>query len=230
MRYSHAGITLQANRHTPWSVRQLYYACDEDRPRIFDQGISGFLSGTDDPSIGYVSVLLLPAGREADELERVALDDRRAVALLGADYSANAYPFSLRYQNCNQWVMELLAVAWGALPDGAGLRVRAQAWLRQQAYAPTRFEVNALWMWAGAFVPWLHHDDHPREDVAAAVYRVSMPAAIEAFARARLPAAVRLEFCHTERHVVVRRDGAPIAAGCRPDEGDRVVPLVTPAR
>ena len=40
-----------------------------------------------------------------------------ALALLGREYSANAYPFSPRYQNCNQWVAELLATAWR--PAGA---------------------------------------------------------------------------------------------------------------
>jgi hypothetical protein len=229
VRYSHAGLSLKANRLTPWSVRQLYYACNEGRPRLFDQGVAGFLSGTDDPVIGYASVVLLPPGREADELERAALDDRRALQLLGADYSANAHAFAVRYQNCNQWVMELLALAWGRLDgDGtasAGLRTRAQRWLQEQAYVPTRFEVNALWMWAGAFVPWLHHDDHPRDDVANAVYRVSMPAAIDAFVRARVPGATRLEFCHTERHVVVRRGWSPIAPGCNAERDDTVIPL-----
>src|SRR5690349_15036438 len=31
MRYSHAGFSLKASPNTPWSVRQLYYACDEGR-------------------------------------------------------------------------------------------------------------------------------------------------------------------------------------------------------
>ena len=225
VRYSHAGISLKANRSTPWSVRQLYYACDERKPRIFDQGIAGFLLGTDDPSIGFVSAVLLSPGAQADALERAALDDRLALQLLGADYSANAYPFALRYQNCNQWVMELLAVAWGALSEGDAQRAHAQAWLKAQGYAPTTFAVHPLLMWAGILVPFLHHDDHPREDVQNAVYRVSMPASIEAFVQARVPGATRIEFCHTDRHAVVRRGGAPIAEGCRPGEGDTVVPL-----
>ena len=39
-RYSHAGVSLKASLNAPWSVRQLYYACNEQRPRIFDQGMS----------------------------------------------------------------------------------------------------------------------------------------------------------------------------------------------
>ncbi|HEY1392705.1 MAG TPA: DUF2145 domain-containing protein, partial [Methylibium sp.] len=52
VRYSHAGLSLKASRNAPWSVRQLYYACDERKPRLYDQGMSGFLLGADDPSTG----------------------------------------------------------------------------------------------------------------------------------------------------------------------------------
>ena len=123
VRYSHAGLSLKASENSPWSVRQLYYACDEGRPRLYDQGLAGFLFGTDDPARGRVSIVLLPRG-EAAALERTTQDKARALRLLAASYSANAYPFSLRYQNCNQWVMELLATAWGDLGDGEALRER----------------------------------------------------------------------------------------------------------
>lgn len=224
-RYSHAGIALVASANGPWSVRQLYYACDEKRPRLYDQGLAGFLLGTSDPSIGYASLVLLPAGPEADALERAALDDRTALDLLGADYSANAHAYAARYQNCNQWIAEMLGLAWGGLERGAGARERAQGWLRQQGYAPTRFEVSPLLMLAGLVVPWLHRDDHPPDDLARGVFRISMPASIDAFVQARLPAAQRVELCHDERRAVVRRGSAPIAPGCVPADGDRVVPF-----
>jgi hypothetical protein len=114
IRYSHAGISLQANQNTPWSVRQLYYACDEQKPRIFDQGMAGFVLGTDNPAIGYISAVLLPP-EAAQTLEAAALDNRHALALLHPIYSPNAYAYGLRYQNCNQWVLELLATVLGKL-------------------------------------------------------------------------------------------------------------------
>ena len=225
LRYSHAGFSLKASPNTPWSVRQLYYACDEGRPRIFDQGLSGFLLGTDDPAVGYVSVVLLPTA-EADELEHAALDNARALQLLNTAYSANAYAWGLEYQNCNQWVVEMLATAWGRTDDVDAPRAQAQHWLAQQGYTPTRVEVgNRLLMWAGAFVPWLHSDDHPSDDVTAMVYRVSMPAAIEGFVRAQVPGASRIEFCHTEGQVVVHRGWEPIADGCVAGPQDRVITL-----
>ena len=111
-RYSHAGVSLKTSDNAPWSVRQLYYACDEQRPRLFDQGMSGFVMGANDPDEGYLSIVLLPDAAAAP-IERATRDDTQALKLLGDTYSANAYAFSTRYQNCNQWVAELLAQAWG---------------------------------------------------------------------------------------------------------------------
>ena len=225
MRYSHAGFSLRASPNSPWSVRQLYYACDEQKPRIYDQGLAGFLLGSDAPDIGYLSVVLLPA-EAATELERAALDDWQALALLGPAYSANAYPFSLRYQNCNQWVMELLAAAWGPQREADPPRAAAQGWLAEQGYVPSVVDVGYRpLMWAGAFVPLLHNDDHPAEDLARNTYRVSMPASIEAFVQARVPGATRIEFCHNGRQVVVRQGWGLIPEGCRPEVQDSVIAL-----
>jgi hypothetical protein len=222
IRYSHAGISLQANPNAPWSVRQLYYACDEGQPRLFDQGLPGFLFGTDDPSLGYLSIVLLPAPQAA-ALERIALNTPRALALLGDDYSANAYAFSTRYQNCNQWLAELLAAAWGA---GDGGRDGAQRWLAAQGYAPTPVEVNSrLLMFAAGFVPWLRSDDHPSEDLQAMRFRTSLPTSIEAFVRERVPGAEHIELCHDSKQVVIRHGWTPIADGCVPASGDRVIAL-----
>jgi hypothetical protein len=224
MRYSHAGVSLRANPNGPWSVRQLYYDCDERKPRLFDQGLSGFLVGSGDPSIGYVSAVLVPEAEAA--LERAVQDNRRAMRLLGSTYSANAYAFAQRYQNCNQWVAEMLAVAWGGVGEDGDARAQAQRWLQAQGYVPARFEVgNRVLMWLGGTLPWLHSDDHPPLDIEQQVFRVSMPASIEAFARATVPGAQRLEFCHTGRRVVVRRGWEPIAEGCVPAEGDTVIAL-----
>ncbi|MBC7957237.1 MAG: DUF2145 domain-containing protein [Cytophagales bacterium] len=227
-RYSHAGFSLKASPDTPWAVRQLYYACDERRPRIFDQGVSGFLLGTENPAIGYVSVVFMPAAAAAP-LERAARDNRQALALLGSTYSANAHAFSQRYQNCNQWVAEMLAAAWGGSPadDIASSRVAAQQWLKGKGYLPTLFDAGdrlLLWL-ATAFVPWLHSDDHPSDDLHQAHYRISMPASIEAFIHETVPGATRVEFCHTEQHIVIRRGWVPIAEGCVPGTQDTVVTL-----
>ena len=224
-RYSHAGVSLKANPNAPWSVRQLYYACDEQRPRIFDQGMSGFVMGANDPAEGYVSIMLLPV-EASTPLEHAALDERQALRLLGSAYSANAYAFGQRYQNCNQWLAELLASAWGALTTDDDARSPAQQWLQHEGYEPSIFAMG--WrplIWLAGLLPWLHTDDHPPDALSAAQFRVSMPHSIETFVHGRLPEATRIEVCYTARHIVVHRGWQPIATGCQPGEADTLITL-----
>ena len=229
-RYSHAGISLLASPNTPWSVRQLYYDCAAGQPRLFDQGLPGFLLGGADPDQGHIVVLLLPDAA-ARTLEATALDPRLALRVLGTTYSANAHAFSTRYQNCNQWVAELLAQAWGSLPaDAPDARAQAQQWLRQQGYQPTRMQVtNPLVTLAAALMPWLHTDDHPASAVQAQQFDVSMPKSIEAFIRRQVPGTQRIELCHDTQKMVVRRGWAPFDGGCKSIPEDRVLPFAPAA-
>lgn len=225
MRYSHAGISLQRSADTPWAVRQLYFSCDEKAPRLFDQGLSAFLLGTEDADHGFISIVTLPA-EAAERVEPVALDNGRALSLLGATYSANAYAWSTRYQNCNQWLAELLGLAWHDGPAPEAPRIGAQQWLKARGYEPGTFSVG--WrplLWLTALSPYLNRDDHPEDDLAQAQFRVSMPESIAAFVRTHTPAAQHVELCHTRQHVVIRRGWVPLPASCEPDDGDTVVAL-----
>lgn len=224
IRYSHASLAWRSEEGA-WSARQLYYACDESRPRIFDQGLAGFAMGTDDPKVGYLSIVRLPP-ESVLALRPALLDRPRVQNMLAAQYSANAYAYSTRYQNCNQWVMEMLAAGWGDLADGDDLRERAQRWLREQQYAPEPVDVDSrLLMLASYFVPLVHLSDHPQPDLEAMKLHVSLPSTIETFVRARFPASERVELCHDEHRIVIHRGWTPIADGCMPQEGDRVVSL-----
>lgn len=223
IRYSHSGIAIRPAEAQGWQVRQLYFDCKENRPRIFDQGVPGFVLSQDDDKAIYVSLLFLPRTEEA-LLGQGAADKRLSLALLGGEYSANAYPFSTRYQNCNQWVAEMIAHAWGGLGDRDG-RGEAQNWLEANDYRPSEIRVNPLYMFASRFVPFLHRSDHPDAEIAGDFYRVSMPAAIESFVLQRAPATIRTELCLRGRTVVIHQGWQAIAGGCQPAEGDTTVAL-----
>lgn len=227
MRYSHAGLSLAGSTDAPWSVRQLYFSCEDQAPRLFDQGLPAFLLGTENPDLGYISLVTLPAEATVP-LEPVALDNRKALSLLGATYSANAYSFNLRYQNCNQWLAELLGLAWGGASGDADVapRAAAQGWLKAQGYSGSVFSLGLRPVtWLTAFSPWLNRDDHPEENLAQAQFVVSMPESIETFVRGHVPTAERLELCHTDKHVLLRRGWALLADGCVPQDGDTVIAL-----
>jgi hypothetical protein len=223
--YSHAGLALRDEADKAWTVRQLYYACEESRPRLFDQGVAGFALGADAPGNGHVSLVFLDDGNAA-QLERAARDRRLALSLLAGSYSANAYAFGTRFQNCNQWVAEIMASAWGHLEGESAARERAQAWLREQGYTAGPVKVPSRWlMFAGQFVPLLQLKDHPVEDIYALQLRVSVPASIETFVHQRAPKARRVELCHDQRHIVVHRGWDALGPGCEAGADDEVIPL-----
>lgn len=225
LRYSHAGFSLREHPQGRWTVRQLYFACEEGRPRIFDQGLAAFLLGNDRRANGHL-VVLVPGATVAGPLARAAADDVLARRLLGASYSANAHSFATRHQNCNQWVAELMAAALGGTQTPAEPRAQAQDWLRRAGFEPTVFELA----WPplrplAALIPWLREDDHPDEDLQGWRYRVTMPESIERFTRRIDPGLRRLEFCHDGLRLTVREGWEMLPADCAPGPGDRVIEL-----
>lgn len=233
LRHSHAGISLRDGPAGRWAVRQLYYACDEQRPRLFDQGLPGFVSGMADVQAGFLSVVLLPAGPEADALARAALDTPRALTLLAGHYNAIAYPWQTATINCNQWLVELLAEAWATppVPGGGGgdshsARTRAQRWLQAAGYVPQAVDVGTPFtLLAASVMPLLQLAEHPPQDRQALRLQVSLPASIEAFVHQRLPAARLLQLCFNTRQVVLREGGDTLPDDCQAAPGDQVQAL-----
>lgn len=217
-RYSHAGLTLRDNPEGPWAVRQLYFSCEEGRPRLFDQGLAGFVMGARRIDRAFVSVVLPPA-EAAATLAAASTNNARALAFLHTDYRANAYTFGLRFQNCNQWVAELMAAAWGDATD----RPQAQHWLQAQGFEGN--VVNAHLrpvLWFTHFSPWLTLEEHPASDLQAAQLRVTLPQSIAAWVQQRYPSSQRLEFCHEGDHMVLRRNGPPFGSRCEAAATDEV--------
>lgn len=223
LRYSHGGVLLKSGADVPWSVRQLYYDCAMRRPRLYDQGLAGYLLAAEAPDLAFVSVLLLPAP-QAVALRRAALDKAVVTRLLAGAYSANAYPFSTLYQNCNQWTAELLAAAWGALADAHDLREQAQDWLLVQGYDPQPVHVGShLVKLVASLMPLIHLDDHPPDEQLGLAFRFSLPRDIEAFVQAQVPGTRRVEFCHDRHRAVIRHGWRAMGDECQPAAGDQVV-------
>ena len=224
-RYSHAGFLRpladgEAGAGV-WAVRQLYFACHTRQARVFDEGLAGFLRGVGDHAWPRWSAVWWPDA-SARILAQAVADDGLALALLSPQYQAQAHAWNLVTQNCNQWLVELLAAAFSGARDRAG----AQVWLREQGYLPSAVQLPGVaWLMAAAVLPHMGLAHHPPEGLQALRFEVSLPASIERFVQARWPRAQRLEWCRRGGEVVVRRSWEPLDEACTPGPGDEVKPL-----
>lgn len=234
-RYSHAGFLTGEG-----AVRQLYFDCDTAQPRVFDEGLAGFVRGVARDALPRFSVLWWPP-EQAPLLALSVADDARATALVSPNYQAQAHVWSLHTQNCNQWLVELMALAFGAgadlqtnpqtLPqpnpgadqeaDRMAHRVAAQRWLREHGYTGSVVQLPWVgWLMAAALLPHMGLQHHPAQDLQALRFEVSLPASVERFVQRQWPQAQRVEWCLRGAEVVVRRGWGPLDEHCTPQPGD----------
>lgn len=238
IRYTHAGFSLRHNPQGAWGVRQLYFACDEQRPRLFDQGLAGFLLGSDPAPVQFVLVVLPPPA-VALMWSTWALDAARARALLSPHYLASAHPWDAGRQNCNQWVAEVLGDGAGQIRSAEpaaeaparrdetlvqARRQQAQSWLQAAGHRTTPVE-GGTWFWrsvAGAF-PWVSFAHHPPEELARQQVHTTLPTDLADLAQRLWAGVQRWELCYTDRQAVLRTSGPPLGGACQPMPGDRVL-------
>lgn len=222
LRYSHAGWALRSGADLPWSVRQLYFDCQQGQARLFDQGLAGFGQGVDDADHARLLVLSLPPDAQR-RLVAPLQDKRQALALLSGRYTANAHAWSLGTQNCNQWAVEILAWSQMVMPSDGQLASRAptQEWLRRQAYQPSRVHAGPWWG-ASLLSPWLSDDEHPALDPTDPVYVVSTPHSLEGYIRQQWPETRRTEWCLYGKRLIRREGWTPLDAQCQPNAQDEV--------
>jgi len=88
-----------------------------------------------------------------------ALNGPTVARLHNPKYSMIAYPFSARYQNSNQWVLEFLAAAQ---TGGAVTRESVQEYLKDRGYIPDTVRIGAFKRFgASLFRANVQFDDHP---------------------------------------------------------------------
>ena len=88
-------------------------------------------------------------------------DERKVAALHIKSYSIVSYAWGTRYQQSNQWALEMLALAMDA---DIKSRDQAQAWLKYKGYQPTTLKIAPLTRLGGRMsAANVAFDDHPNE-------------------------------------------------------------------
>lgn len=156
LRWSHVGLAYREGDH--WRVLHKLNHCGQPRGDLYRQGLGEFFL---DDLFDYQAAFVPLAAPLQQALLPLLRDDARAAALHEPAYSMVAYPWAQRYQQSNQWAIEMLAMAALGRPVD---RQQAQAWLRLNGYRPTALEIGPMTR-LGARMTAAHiaFDDHPNE-------------------------------------------------------------------
>ncbi|MGK5068832.1 DUF2145 domain-containing protein [Janthinobacterium sp. RT4P48] len=159
LRYSHVALAWRDHPQGRWLVVHELNECGTAQSSLFNEGLGNFFM---DDVFMYESLILIPGQDTQQQLARL-LASSTPKRLHEAHYNMLAYPFSTKYQNSNQWVLELLAAASNA-PGKIETRAEAQGWLRSASYAPQTLSIPAATrLGARMFRANIAFDDHPFE-------------------------------------------------------------------
>ena len=160
LRFSHAGIIWRDSPQGKWIFTHELNQCGTASSALFNEGLANFFI---DDMFAWDALIIVPSPALQTSLITRLKSNARMLALHEPHYNMVAYPFSSKYQNSNQWVLEVIADA--KMEAAQPSRAATQTWLRQQHYQPTVLHIPALQRLGGRmFKANIAFDDHPNED------------------------------------------------------------------
>lgn len=166
--YSHVGLAWRDHPKGRWFTFHLLNPCQTSESELVDHSLEDFYKVE---LFTYDALVAVPSQPVQQKLLK-AFFSPLAATLHHPVYNMVSYPYSSRYQNSNQWVLEVSAAALG--PENMiQNRYQAQAWLKQSGYEPTRAHIAWYKRVGGkVFSPHVHFDDHTPEEEATGTYLV----------------------------------------------------------
>jgi hypothetical protein len=180
MHYSHTGFAIKdyPGRKGQWTVIHLLNSCGTSKSSIHAQGLMNFFMD-DLYNMDYQITVLAPTLQ--DQLYK-NLKTPLVNKMHNDHYNMLAYPFSTRYQNSNQWVLEFLEAA----QTGKNSRQVIQKTLMAKGYQPSIIPVSGLSkLGASVFKANISFDDHPNKEKNTNHYSVVTVDSIVAYLNAQ---------------------------------------------
>lgn len=160
LRYSHVGLAFRTGADQPWHVLELLNQCGTADSDLWADGLGNFFL---DDMFSFDAIILVPPQGLRQRLSDRLRNVEQLRQLHQSKYNMAAYPFSVKYQNSNQWVLENLAAA-ESRDMQITTREQAQAWLKMVGYKPTELHIGPLKRLGGRmFKANVAFDDHPNE-------------------------------------------------------------------
>lgn len=159
LRFSHIGIVWRDHPEGRWLLVHELNECGTARSALFNEGLGNFFL---DNMHAYETQIVIPGDALQQRIVQL-LRGSTARSLHEPQYNMLAFPYSTKYQNSNQWTLEMLAAA-----NASGVQInnreQAQAWLKLAGYQPTTLEIPTFTRLGGRiFRANIAFDDHPFE-------------------------------------------------------------------
>lgn len=157
LRYSHIGFVWRDHPEGRWLVVHELNRCATAESALFNEGLGNFFM---DDMFAFETLILIPNATTQAKLAALLASDLPA-RFHTPQYNMLSYAYSTKYQNSNQWLLELFAVA-SASDAKIGNREQAQAWLKMAGYEPITLNIPTMTRLGGRmFRANVAFDDHP---------------------------------------------------------------------
>lgn len=157
LKYSHAAFAYKYEN--TWQVYHELNSCGSNQSSLYIEGLANFLL---DDMVSYDNKIFIPSIEIQERLYDSLVNKPQEIKKLHEPhYNMVSWPFSTKYQNSNQWVLEVVAKALSSDKDIQS-RQEAQHWLKLMNYQPTTLELGTLTRLGGrVFKANIEFDDHP---------------------------------------------------------------------
>jgi hypothetical protein len=168
-RYTHMGVAVRDHVRKRWQVMHLFNPCGKAESEILVQPLEKFYEVD---LYEYEGLIITPSYSKQAALRTTFMSPATTRLLHNPAYNLIAHPFNTRFQNSNQWIVEMSALA---LDERRGIndRTSAQNWLKTQGYEPGNIRIpNLRRSAARLFSANVSFADHTQEEYEKQQYLV----------------------------------------------------------
>jgi hypothetical protein len=189
LHYSHVGVAWRDHPRGRWFTFHLLNRCGTGQSELIEQSLDDFFKVE---LHSYQALVVAPTFPMQVKLQK-AFFSPLARQLHEQEYNMISYPFSTKFQNSNQWVLEVMSTAL-APPGTISSRQTAQDWLRDKGFTPSIIPIS-LAKRAGArvFSPHVRFSDHSGEEFSAGRYSVVSVDSVIAFLKSQSQGVTEIE-------------------------------------
>jgi hypothetical protein len=159
-------------------VLHLFNACGKSGSEIMQQPLEKFYAVS---LFEEEALILTPSYNKQALLRNAFMNPAVAKWLHEPAYNLIAHPFNTKFQNSNQWILEMTAQAWNTQGTIQTRKV-AQEWLKQKGFEPGSIRIsNTKRTGARLFSAHVSFADHTDEEFQKQAYQVVTVDAIAKF-------------------------------------------------